>query len=122
MSESTRLVGAAGEDRALAHLQTQGLRLLARNWHTPGRGGGELDLVMAAPDGTVVFVEVRARRQSRQGGAAASVGRTKRRRLVLAAEHFLQGLAEIPACRFDVVVIDGERLTWLQAAFSADDV
>jgi putative endonuclease len=46
-----------------------------RNYRTPGRGGGEIDLVMREPDGTVVFVEVRSALQQRPGGAAASIGR-----------------------------------------------
>ena len=58
---TTKQAGDAAEDRALAHLVASGLRLLARNYRTPGRGGGEIDLVMRAADGTVVFVEVRKR-------------------------------------------------------------
>jgi len=53
------------------------------------------------------------------GGAAASVGASKQRRLVLAARHFLAGMDPLPPCRFDVVAIDGERLEWLVAAFDA---
>ena len=49
---STKQAGDAAEDRALAHLQGHGLRLVARNYRTPGRGGGEIDLVMREPDGT----------------------------------------------------------------------
>ena len=70
---TTKQAGDAAEDRALAHLQAQGLRLLERNYRTPGRGGGEIDLVMREPDGTVVFVEVRQRASAAFGGAAASI-------------------------------------------------
>ena len=55
------------------------------------------------------------------GGAAASVGATKQRRLVLAAQHFLQRFKTLPACRFDVVTVEGEgaqmRIEWFRAAF-----
>ena len=44
-------------------------------------------------DGTLVFVEVRVRRDARFGGAAASIGVAKRQRLVFAASHFLRRLA-----------------------------
>jgi len=54
------------------------------------------------------------------GGAAASVGASKQRRLVLAARHFLAGMNPLPPCRFDVVAIDGERVEWLRAVFDAD--
>ena len=117
---TTKQAGDAAEDRALRHLQSAGLRLVTRNYRTPGRGGGEIDLVMRAPDGTLVFVEVRARRALAHGGAAASIGSTKRRRIVLAARHYLMRLAAPPPCRFDVVVFDGDSLQWLRAAFDAD--
>ena len=61
---TTKQAGDAGEDAALAFLQDQGLRLLVRNYRTPGRGGGEIDLIMRAPDTTLVFVEVRRRRST----------------------------------------------------------
>ncbi len=115
--------GDAAETRALAHLQAQGLRLVQRNYRVargPGARGGEIDLVMLEPTGTLVFVEVRERRSSKQGGAAASVGRNKQRALVWTAMHYLQRYASPPPCRFDVVAIDvdhGEQLQWLQAAF-----
>ena len=116
---TTRQHGGAAEDAALAHLQAAGMALVARNYRTPGRGGGEIDLVMRAPDGTLVFVEVRARSGAAQGGAAASVGAAKQRRLVLAARHYLARLPAPPPCRFDVVAIDGASVQWLQAAFDA---
>jgi putative endonuclease len=116
---TTRASGNAAEDAALAHLLARGLRLVERNYRTPGRGGGEIDLVMRAPDGTLVFVEVRARADASRGGAAASVGAVKRRRLVLAARHYLLRCRTMPPCRFDVVAIEGGRIEWLQGAFDA---
>lgn len=74
---------------------------------------------MTDRDGTLVFVEVRARSGASHGGAAASVTARKQERLVYAAQHYLLRHASPPPCRFDVVAIDGDRLTWLQAAFDA---
>lgn len=116
---TTRVRGTAAEDAALAHLLRAGLTLLERNYRTPGRGGGEIDLVMRAPGGTLVFVEVRARGSATHGGAAASVGANKQRRIVLAARHYLMRHKSPPACRFDVVAIDGNHIEWLKAAFDA---
>lgn len=70
-------------------------------------------------DGTLVFVEVRARADASHGGAAASVTARKQQRLIYAAQHYLLRHASPPPCRFDVVAIDGETLTWLQGAFDA---
>jgi len=117
---TTRQAGDAAETQALQHLQTAGLRLLERNYRTPGRGGGEIDLIMQAGDGTLVFVEVRQRAGTQHGGAAASVGSVKRRRIVLAARHYLLRWQAPPPCRFDVVALEAGRVQWLQAAFDAD--
>ena len=116
---TTKQTGDAAEVRALAHLQGSGLRLLARNYRTPGRGGGEIDLVMREPDGTVVFVEVRQRAGKSHGGAAASVSHFKQRRIVFAARHYLMRLPQQPPCRFDVVSVEAGRIEWLRAAFDA---
>lgn len=116
---TTKQRGDAAEDQALAHLQAAGLRLVTRNYRTPGRGGGEIDLVMRDRDATLVFVEVRQRASSSHGGAAASIGALKQHRIIFAARHYLQRLAEPPPCRFDVVVVEGAGIEWLRAAFDA---
>lgn len=127
---TTRAVGQAAEQAALDHLLAAGLRLEARNFKTPGRGGGEIDLIMRDRDGTLVFVEVRRRQAERWGGAAASVNWVKQRRIVFAARHYLARLRHVPPCRFDVVVLQGGggaaagevELQWLVAAFDAGSV
>jgi putative endonuclease len=119
---TTKAAGDAAEDRALAHLQRAGLVPVARNYRVargPHARGGEIDLVLRDRDGTLVFVEVRARRDARFGGAAASIGAAKQRSLVFAAQHFLLRYPSPPPCRFDVVAFDGERIEWLRAAFDA---
>lgn len=122
---SRKQAGDVAEAAAVAWLQQRGLVLQERNYRTPGRGGGEIDAIMRAPDGTLVFVEVRSRASMAHGGAAASVGQVKQRRIVLAARHYLLRLDRLPPCRFDVMVCDGTspgnwRWEWLQGAFEAD--
>lgn len=115
---TTRQRGNAAEDKALAFLQAAGLHLVERNYRTPGRGGGEIDLVMRERGGTLVFVEVRSRASSAFGGAGASIGAVKQQRIVFAARHYLMRLASAPPCRFDVVLVE-ESVQWLKAAFDA---
>ncbi|MEY4294689.1 MAG: hypothetical protein RLY82_377, partial [Pseudomonadota bacterium] len=83
--------------------------LVARNYKTPGRGGGEVDLIMQVNDAerTLVFVEVRQRSSQSHGGAAASVSAAKQRRIIFAARYYLLRLAKTPPCRFDVVSVEG---------------
>lgn len=116
---TSKQAGDAAEESALRHLQQAGLRLLERNYRTPGRGGGEIDLIMRTPDGTTVFVEVRQRANASHGGAAASISATKQRRIIFAARHYLMRLREPPPCRFDVVLLEYDRIEWLPAAFDA---
>jgi putative endonuclease len=122
---TTKSRGDAAEAAALAYLAKAGLKLIETNYRTPGRGGGEIDLVMRARDGTLVFVEVRQRSGDLHGGAAASIGAVKQQRIILAARHYLMRFASPPPCRFDVVLVNGElgksdgAIEWLPAAFDA---
>ncbi|MBQ9578760.1 MAG: YraN family protein [Ottowia sp.] len=114
---TTRTRGAAAENAALEYLQAAGLALVERNVKTPGRGGGEIDLIMRDAGGVLIFVEVRARRSAAAGGAAASVTTTKQRRIILAAQHYLLRHRNPPPCRFDVVASEGGNIEWIQGAF-----
>ena len=119
---TTKAVGDAGEARALAYLVRQGLALVQRNYRVaagPRARAGEVDLILRDADGTLVFVEVRTRASASHGGAAASIGAAKRRRIVFAATRFLLRFPSPPPCRFDVVTIEGEHIEWLRAAFDA---
>ena len=121
---TTKPRGDEAEERALRHLLAQGLTLVERNYRVargPSARGAEVDLIMRAPDaeGTLVFVEVRQRSGRTHGGAAATVTRGKQQRCILGAQFYLSNLKVWPPCRFDVVAIDGEEVTWLPAAFDA---
>ena len=118
---TTKSRGDAAEGAARAYLVGAGLRLVEANYRTPGRGGGEIDLVMRAPDGTLVFVEVRQRSGASHGGAGASISAVKQQRIILAARHYLMRFASPPPCRFDVLLVQGApaQIDWLPAAFDA---
>ena len=123
---TTKRLGDAAESLALAHLLKAGLKLVDTNYRTPGRGGGEIDAIMRAHDGTLVFVEVRQRANARHGGAGASISVAKQQRIVFAARHYLTGLKNLPPCRFDVVLVHGTLaqpqsicIEWLCGAFDA---
>jgi putative endonuclease len=82
-------IGAMGEQLAVDHLKSLGLRVLTRNWRCRY---GELD-VIAADDTTrvVVFVEVKTRTSDQFGGVAQAVTPNKVRRLRRLAGLWLAG-------------------------------
>lgn len=116
MPGRTTTAGNAAELAAGRFLQRQGLRQLDSNFRSRF---GEIDLVMEDGD-TIVFVEVRLRRDGRFGGAAGSVTAAKQQRLLRTAAIYLErhSMAHRPA-RFDIVAFDGkaEAASWLRDAF-----
>ena len=123
---TTKNLGDAAEALALAYLKKAGLKWVESNYRTPGRGGGEIDLVMRAADDTLVFVEVRHRSTLSHGGAGASISGVKQQRIVYAARRYLMRFGSSPPCRFDVVLVEGRpdspggyQVEWLPAAFDA---
>ncbi len=112
--------GAAAEELCAHYLENRGLKILSRNYRTKN---GEIDLI-ARHGEYIVFVEVRARRQSRYGSPAETVDRRKQARLVATAQHYLQAKgASDAASRFDVMAVRGEnsgqQIEWIQNAFDA---
>ena len=83
VSPNRRELGRLIEDRALEMLAAAGLQLLQRNYRCRL---GEIDLIMREGR-TIVFVEVRHRSCKAFGGAAASVGAGKQRRLRRTRPH-----------------------------------
>lgn len=109
--EKSRLVlGQEGEKLALQYLHQQQLTMLECNYR---QKFGEIDLIMQ-DQSTLIFVEVRSRREKQFGGAAASISLAKQRRLRLAAQAYLQRYKHPPPCRFDVIAIDGGKVEWLK--------
>jgi putative endonuclease len=105
--------GADAEEIAADFLAAKGMHIVARNFRTRF---GEIDLV--ARDGeSLVFVEVRMRKNDYFGVAADSVDVPKRARVVAAARAYLALVHPEPPCRFDVVTLDGDSPRWIRAAF-----
>lgn len=115
----TQRLGKQAEEQARKYVEATGARVLRSNLQCRS---GEIDLVCL--DGkTLAFIEVRHRHSQRFGGAAASVGPAKQQRLARTAAFFLPGLARlhfngrVPRCRFDVIALEGEHLSWLKGVF-----
>lgn len=110
--------GTQAEQWAAQYLRQQGLKPVTQNYRCRF---GEIDLIMR--DGaTLVFIEVRSRRNADFGGAAASIDAHKQQRIIRTAQQYLASLANIPPCRFDAVLMDdasGGNMQWLRNAFEA---
>jgi putative endonuclease len=98
-----RLLGRWGQKQCEKFLKKKGCRTLVRNFSCRT---GEIDLIVAASDGTVVFVEVKTRANENFVDAEATVTRTKQIRMARAANFFIKKhkLENLPL-RFDVVAI-----------------
>ncbi len=114
--------GQHAELACCKYLQQQGLKLLAKNYY--GRRG-ELDLVML-DNNTVVFVEVRYRKNDIYGGALESITPSKQLKLRKTAEQYLQQETALNNGRFDVVAMtekvqnngsDIYSFEWIKNAF-----
>lgn len=119
--QAKRSRGAQAEQRARQFLERAGLNFVAAN---VSGGGGEIDLIMREQT-TLVFVEVRLRGNQRFASASESVNATKQRKLLQAAQYYLQRekLTDKVPCRFDVVALqtlDSEQQPeWIKNAFGA---
>ena len=103
MEDTSKALGAQGEDLAVRFLKKKGFKIIERNFHCPA---GEIDLVAREGD-TLVFVEIKARSSSDFGLPQDAVDRFKQQKIIQAARTYLAQHRlgeEIPA-RFDVVAI-----------------
>ena len=112
----SRNIGNEKENLALHFLKRQGLKLIARNFHSRF---GEIDLIMR--DKTcLIFVEVRFRSRDHFGSGAESVSFQKQQRLIKTAQFYLLRYPQNVPCRFDVLAIRPQNIDWIKNAFGAN--
>jgi putative endonuclease len=113
----SKAIGSFMETLALNFLKEQGLKLLQRNFTTRM---GEIDLIMLEAK-TLVFVEVRCRRNQSAGNVLESIDFFKQQKLSNTAELFLQTHPpyQNQDCRFDVIAFstDNKKPLWIRNAF-----
>jgi len=120
--KNSKQTGDAAEEIACSYLKKQGLKLLDQNFH--GKYG-ELDLVMQDSD-SIVFVEVRYRKQTNFGSPQESINYQKQQKIIKTALYYLQRQPEWQnaAARFDVIgITSGDSqpdIEWIQNAFYAE--
>ena len=96
-------LGKWGEDCATAWLQRKGYTIIERDWKS-----GHRDIDIIALDGdTVVFVEVKTRRNRLFADPEAAVGYHKLKNLQAALSHYIKYHHINNAVRFDIVTVVG---------------
>ncbi|MFZ5928059.1 MAG: YraN family protein [Acidobacteriota bacterium] len=97
-------LGRRAEDLAHRYLEAEGLTVVDRNWTLPGRDA-EVDIVAVDGD-TVVFVEVKSRKNNTFGDPLRAIGQSKQRRISRAARLLLRRWRIPPEkARFDIVTV-----------------
>ena len=114
-----KLLGRWGEQAAAEYLRRRGYRIVGMNYSCRM---GEID-VIAEDARYLAFVEVKLRRDSLHGLAREFVTPAKQRRLIAAAELWLQSNPTAKQPRFDVVEIYGkngviEEMNHIENAFT----
>lgn len=103
LSSDPKLLGKWGEKRCEKFLRKKGLKKLVRNFSCKT---GEIDLVMVAPDRTIVFVEVRTKSGEDFASPESTITPAKKAKLIAAARYFLAiHKIEDRPFRFDIVTI-----------------
>ena len=113
--------GKIAEYSALVYLKQHGLEELASNFSCRF---GEIDLIML-DNTTIVFIEVRSRKNDQFMSAIESVDKYKVKKILRTSHYYLQQLKHsYESCRFDILTltgkIDSPRIEWLKNAFSDD--
>jgi len=101
-AKATRRLGQRGEKLARKYLQKKGYRYLKSNFMT---NRGEVDLIMQDGE-TIVFVEVKCRKEDHRAGGEMLVNISKRYKMETAARRFvhIHKLHSRPL-RFDVIAM-----------------
>ena len=94
-------LGEKGENLAVSELRKKGYSILAENWRS---GRNEIDVVAKIGD-TIVFVEVKTRSSAYFGEPSEAVSPAKQKRLIQAANDYLEQYELELEARFDVISI-----------------
>lgn len=113
--------GKAAEEIACSHLKQNGLKFIDKNFYSRY---GEIDLIMQDRE-TLVFIEVRYRKNLDYGGALASITPGKQKKIQATALYYMQKKGAEFNTRFDVVALTGNDINnqnnlsieWIKNAF-----
>jgi len=104
MVHEKRKLGNLGEELAIKYLKKHNYKILALNWQ---KRIGEIDIVAQDQDKTMVFVEVKTRKNTSFGPPQEAVNPLKQRKLIKTAQYYIleNHKRDLP-WRIDVIAVD----------------
>jgi putative endonuclease len=112
---NNRQMGTFYEREAMRFLMSKGVRILETNYRCRQ---GEIDII--GYEGTcLIFFEVKARKTGVAGTGAEAIDRHKQRKICRVADYyrFEHGIGEYEEIRYDCVVVDSGKMSWIKNAF-----
>ena len=97
-------LGKWGEDLATAYLEEKGYEIIERDWKS---GRRDIDIIAKDETGTIVFVEVKTRRNRTFGEPEEAIDYRKMQSLQLAINHYIKFRRINRQVRFDIISIVG---------------
>ena len=108
-----RKIGSIGEDMAVEFLKSRGVKILERNYQNRF---GEIDII-GREDNTLLFIEVKYRKNESFGYPLEAVGFAKREKIRKMARFFLnENHYYHYNIRFDCIGIIGSHIEWIKGA------
>ncbi len=114
-TNTTTEVGNKFEKHALDYLIKHGAILISKQYKSKY---GEIDLIVII-DETIIFVEVRARKNNLYGGALYSITQAKQNKIIQTAQAFIQEQQIIQKLgkfnySFDVIIFENGKIEWIK--------
>lgn len=116
MENDTNRLGRESETKARKYLEEKGYTILETNWR---HAKLEIDLI-ALKEETLVFVEVKYRKNDEYGEPELFVNRKKQNFIIRAANAYIESHGSEYESRFDIVALSRERneIIHLEGAFA----
>ncbi len=110
----TQTRGKYGEDLAVSYLAKKGYEVVERNYRF---SRGEVDLIAIWNNMILIFLEVKFRKNNSYGEPEVFVSRDQQKRIIAAAEHYLESINWQKDVRFDIISICGKEIYQIEDAF-----
>jgi len=116
--KNKRVVGKIWEEKVIKFLIKENLEILGKNFY--GKNG-EIDIIVLDKN-TMVFVEVKYRKDQQYGNAEEAINKRKMKRMYLTAQEYIWKKNWTGQTRFDIVAITKNNINWIKNSFWGDEI